>query len=168
MRTQVLIVHSDEVRSSCDDILYAAPTPKVTSGLGANAGWDSFPLAPSGIPAKAPPVITKAKVVFKPAPPDLQGTPRPAAPPVPVEASTTVPAAAPAVPAYPAINAPAVDANKELIGKLRAEKEALLGENTRLVARLKEAEDELTEVRNHLRDAQYDLEEACKPCRAPA
>ena len=111
----MLIVHSDEVRSSCADILYAAPTPKVTSGLGANAGWDSFPLAPSGIPAKAPPVIAKAKVIFKPAPPDLQGTTRPAAPPVPVEAPTTVPTAAPAVPTYPATKAPAMDTNKELI-----------------------------------------------------
>ena len=55
-----------------------------------------------------------------------------------------------------------MDANKELIGKLRAEKEALLGENTRLVARLRETEAELSEVRGHLRDAQYDLEEASR------
>ncbi|CAE7770609.1 unnamed protein product, partial [Symbiodinium necroappetens] len=60
-------VHSDEVRSP--------------SGFSADiCGADA-----KGIPAKAPPVIAKAKVVFKPA--------------------------------------PAVDANKELIGKLRAEKE---------------------------------------------
>ena len=47
---------------------------------------------------------------------------------------------------------------KELIGKLTAKKEALLGENTRLIARLRESEEELAEVINHLRDAQYDLE----------
>ena len=55
-----------------------------------------------------------------------------------------------------------MDANKELLGKLRAEKEALLGENTRLVARLRETEDELAEARNHLRDAQFGLEEASR------
>ena len=55
-----------------------------------------------------------------------------------------------------------VDANKELVGKLKAQKEALLGENTRLIARQRESEDELAEVRNHLRDAQYDLEEASR------
>ena len=129
---------------------YAAPTPKVpANATGANAGRESLPLAPSGVPQKAPHVIAKAKVVFKPAPADLQA-PRPNAPPVGVSRPPTpaVPASAPAAPAFPATNAPAVDANKELIGKLRAEREALLGANTCLVARLS--------------DTQYDLEEASR------
>ncbi|CAE7568440.1 unnamed protein product, partial [Symbiodinium necroappetens] len=76
--------------------------------------------------------------------------------------STATESAATPMYAPPTPKAPAVDANKELIGKLRAEKEALLGENTRLVARLRETEDELAEARNHLRDAQFGLEEASR------
>ncbi|OLP76268.1 hypothetical protein AK812_SmicGene43816 [Symbiodinium microadriaticum] len=84
------------------------------------AGRDSLSLAPSGRPAKAPP--TPKKAAFRP-PPPLQ-------PPFCEE-----------LPTAPVAKAPAVDANKELVGKLRAEKEAgLVEENKRLVTRLREAE----------------------------
>ncbi|CAE7673562.1 unnamed protein product, partial [Symbiodinium sp. KB8] len=89
------------------------------------AGRDSLPLAPSGRPAKAPP--TPKKAAFRP-PPPLQ-------PPFRDE-----------LPTAPVAKAPVVDANKELVVKLRAEKEALLEENKRFVHRLREAEGEVQTV----------------------
>ena len=79
---------------------------------------------------------------------------RPAVPPIPAKP--------PPPPTGPPTKAPAVDANKELIGKLRAEKEVLLAENTRLGRALRDTEEELAETRRQLRDAQLDLEESSR------
>ena len=104
------------------------------------AGRDSLSLAPSGRPAKAPP--TPKKAAFRP-PPPLQ-------PPFCEE-----------LPTAPVAKAPAVDANKELVGKLRAEKEAgLVEENKRLVTRLREAEGEVQALKHRLREKDFDLEDA--------
>ncbi|CAE7510970.1 unnamed protein product, partial [Symbiodinium microadriaticum] len=85
----------------------------------------------------------------------------PLAPVAPATAVPPIPAGASPPPSGPA-KAPAVDANKELIGKLRAEKEVLLTENTRLGRALRDTEEELAETRRHVRDAQFDLEEASR------
>ena len=149
---------------------YSAPTPKVHYDAGAsgfNAGRDSLPLAPSGVPSKAPPGSARPKAppagkpgpVFKPPPAELMQQQPPVAPVI-RPAAPPIPAGAPPPPSGPPTKAPAVDANKEYIGKLRAEKEALLAENTRLSKALRESEEELVETRRHLRDAQFDLEEA--------
>ena len=58
---------------------YSAPTPKVRYDAGAsgfNTGRDSVPLAPSGVPSKAPPGSARPKgppvgPVFKPSPVEL-------------------------------------------------------------------------------------------------
>ena len=147
---------------------YSAPTPKVHhdgGGSGFNAGRDSLPLAPSGIPSKAPPASARPKgptgPVFKPPPAELLQQQAPIAPAI-RPAAPPIPPGAPPPPRGPPTKAPAVDANKELIGKLRAEKEVLLAENTRLSRALRDTEEELSETRRQLRDAQLDLEEASR------
>ena len=124
----------------------------------AQALTDSLPLAPSGVPSKAPPASARPKgsagPVFKPPPAELLQQQAPIAPAI-RPAVPPIPAGAPPPPRGPPTKAPAVDANKELIGKLRAEKEVLLAENTRL-------REELSETRRQLRDAQLDLEEASR------
>ncbi|CAE7265828.1 LYPLA1 [Symbiodinium sp. KB8] len=142
---------------------YSAPTAKVHySATGFNAGRDSLPLAPSGIPSKAPPGVPKSKgsvaPVFKPFPAELQQQARIA--PVIRPATPPIPAGAPPPLSGPPTKAPAVDA--KLIGKLKAEKQALLAENTRLSGCLRETEEVLAETRHHLRDVQFDLEEASR------
>ena len=153
---------------------YSAPTPKVHYDAGAsgfNAGRDSLPLAPSGVPSKAPPGSARPKAppagkpgpVFKPPPAELmQQQQAPIAPVIIRPAVPPIPPGAPPPPAGPPTKAPAVDANEECIGKLRAETEALLAENTRLSRAPRDSEEELAETRRHLRDAQLDLEEASR------
>ena len=134
---------------------YSAPRPKVHYDAGAsgfNAGRDSLPLAPSGVPSKAPPgVAARSKhppvgPVFKPPPAELLQQQAPIAPAI-RPAVPPIPAGAPPPPTGPPTKAPAVDANKEYIGKLRAEKEVLLAENTRLGRALRDTEEELAETR---------------------
>ena len=99
--------------------------------------------------------------MFKPPPAELLQQQAPIAPVI-RPAVPPIPAGAPPPPTGPPTKAPAVDANKELIGKLRAEKEVLLAENTRLGRALRDTEEELAETRRHLRDAQLDLEESSR------
>ena len=148
---------------------YSAPTAKVhydAGGSGFNAGRDSLPLAPSGVPSKVPPASARPKgpptgPVFKPPPAELMQQQAPIAPVI-RPAVPPIPAGAPPPPTGPPTKAPAVDANKELIGKLRAEKEVLLAENGRLSRALRDTEEELAETRRQLRDAQLDLEESSR------
>ena len=153
-------------------LVYSAPTAKVhydAGGSGFNAGRDSLPLAPSGVPSKVPPASARPKgppagPVFKPPPAELMQQQAPIAPAI-RPAVPPIPAGAPPPPTGPPTKAPAVDANKELIGKLRAEKEVLLAENGRLSRALRDTEEELAE----LRDAQLDLDEPARiSCRASA
>ena len=147
---------------------YSAPTAKVhydAGGSGFNAG-NSLPLAPSGVPSKVPPASARPKgpptgPVFKPPPAELMQQQAPIAPVI-RPAVPPIPAGAPPPPTGPPTKAPAVDANKELIGKLRAEKEVLLAENGRLSRALRDTEEELAETRRQLRDAQLDLEESSR------
>ncbi|OLP90412.1 Phosphoacetylglucosamine mutase [Symbiodinium microadriaticum] len=99
--------------------------------------------------------------VFKPPPAELMQQQAPIAPVI-RPAVPPIPAGAPPPPTGPPTKAPAVDANKELIGKLRAEKEVLLAENGRLSRALRDTEEELAETRRQLRDAQLDLEESSR------
>ena len=122
------------------------------------------------MPSKAPPGSARPKAppagkpgpVFKPPPAELMQQQQAPIAPVKRPAVPPIPPGAPPLPAGPPTKAPAVDANKEYIGKLRAEKEALLAENTRLSKALRESEEELVETRRHLQDAQFDLEEASR------
>ncbi|CAE7812263.1 unnamed protein product, partial [Symbiodinium microadriaticum] len=97
--------------------------------------------------------------VFKPPPAELLQQQAPIAPVI-RPAVPPIPAGAPPPPTGPPTKAPAVDANKEYIGKLRAEKEALLAENGRLSRALRDTEEELAETRRHPRDAQFDSRRA--------
>ncbi|OLP87405.1 hypothetical protein AK812_SmicGene31376 [Symbiodinium microadriaticum] len=165
--SKALYDHFPDLSARMDDD--ADPAQKHSTATAMEVDDDSFVLPPdlAGAASTAPPTAEEA----------ASSTPSYSAPTPKVHydagaycaryktGSATVPpipAGAPPPPTGPPTKAPAVDANKEYIGKLKAEKEALLVENTRLSRALRDTEEELAETRRHLRDAQFDLEEASR------
>ncbi|CAE7909799.1 unnamed protein product, partial [Symbiodinium sp. KB8] len=131
----------------------SSPVPGAASAAPPTA--EEVPSSTPSYASSTPKVHYDAGPVFKPPPAELLQQQAPIAP--------VIRPAVPPIPATgPPTKAPAVDANKEYIGKLKAEKEALLAENGRLSRALRDTEEELAETRRHLRDAQFDLEEASR------
>ncbi|OLQ09920.1 hypothetical protein AK812_SmicGene6391 [Symbiodinium microadriaticum] len=142
-----------------DDDSFVLPPDLAGAASAAPPTAEEVPSSTPSYASPTPKVHYDAGPVFKPPPAELLQQQAPIAPVI-RPAVPPIPAGAPPPPTGPPTKAPAVDANKEYIGKLRAEKEALLAENGRLSRALRDTEEELAETRRHPRDAQFDSRRA--------